>query len=177
MSQLNEFHKCNWMRMHEAFAPAHSTDALLVCVGEELGELCGAILGVTGEKKRKAHKTVADVLDACADAATYLSLVIGSLDETDLVGVLTRESAVGHMLFPGATPATVRLQELLGGACFSLRIGNNNAAVSYLARCYLGLVQIAFFFGCSNWQRLLGDTFNMVSERAGSSFRTTLGQP
>ena len=49
--------------------------ALVVCVQEEVGELAAAVLGVTGEKKRKAHMTNADVLDAVADAMTYLSLV------------------------------------------------------------------------------------------------------
>jgi hypothetical protein len=177
MSELNEFHKQNIARQHEAFAPAHSTDALLVCVGEELGELCAAILGVTGEKKRKAHLKSADVLDACADAATYLSLVIGSLGETDLVLVLTREGPESDIRHRGPIPATVRLQELLGGLCFSYRIGNREAAISYAARLYLGLVNVARRFGCINWQTLLGDTFNMVSERAGSSIKTTLGQP
>lgn len=176
MSQLNDFHKQNWMRMHEAFAPAHSTDALLVCVGEEIGELCGAILGVTGEKKRKAHLKPADVLDACADAATYLSLVIGSLGETDLVSALTREGPSSAASSMGPIWSIVRLQELLGGLCFSYRIGNREAALSYAASCYLGLVNVALHYGCNDWQALLGDTFNMVSERAGSSIRTTLGQ-
>jgi len=45
----------------------------VICVQEEVGELAAAILGVTGEKKRKAHLTNADVLDAVADAITYLS--------------------------------------------------------------------------------------------------------
>ena len=72
---LNEFHKVNIARQHEAFAPPHSLSALVVCVQEEVGELAGAVLGVTGEKKRKAHMTRADVLDAVADAMTYLSLV------------------------------------------------------------------------------------------------------
>jgi NTP pyrophosphatase (non-canonical NTP hydrolase) len=69
---LNEFHKVNIQRQHEAFAPAHSLTALVVCVQEEVGELAAAVLGVTGEKKRKAHMTRDDVLDAVADAMTYL---------------------------------------------------------------------------------------------------------
>jgi NTP pyrophosphatase (non-canonical NTP hydrolase) len=109
MSSLNEFHAQNVARQHEAFAPAHSLTALVVCVQEEVGELAAAVLGVTGEKKRKAHLTNGDVLDAVADAMTYLSLVA----------------------------ATV---------------------------------------GCEDLEKLLGDTFNMVSERAGSKIRTGLGQ-
>lgn len=99
--KLNEFHKKNIERQHEAFAPPHPLTALVVCVQEEVGELAAAVLGVTGEKKRKAHLTNADVLDAVADAITYLSLVAGSV-------------------------------------------------------------------GCDDLEALLGDTFNMVSERVGS---------
>ena len=106
---LNEFHKLNIARQHEAFAPPHPLMALVVCVQEEVGELAAAVLGVTGEKARKAHLTNADVLDAVADAMTYLSLVAGSV-------------------------------------------------------------------GCTDLEKLLGDTFNMVSDRAGSSIKTTLGQ-
>jgi hypothetical protein len=185
MSELNKWHELNYRRMGEAFAPAHATDALIVCVGEELGELCAAVLGVTGEKKRKAHKTEADVLDACADAATYLSLVISSLGYSDLVEVVTRESQdPGQRLFGplGAQmqmvpmSALVRVQELVGGLCFSFRCGNRDAAVSYAARSYIALASVARGFGCDNWMKLLGDTFNMVSDRAGWAPRTTLGQ-
>ena len=109
MGKLNEFHKSNHRRQHEAFAPAHSLTALVVCVQEEVGELAAAVLGVTGEKKRKAHLTNDDVLDAVADAMTYLSLVA------------------------------------------------SNA-------------------GCEDLEKLLGDTFNMVSKRAGSEIFTDLGQ-
>lgn len=108
MATLNEFHKANAARQHEAFAPPHSITALVVCVQEEVGELAAAVLGVTGEKKRKAHLTNADVLDAVADAMTYLSLVAAAA-------------------------------------------------------------------GCDDLEKLLGDTFNMVSARAGSKIRTTLG--
>ena len=110
MSSLNEFHAVNVRRQHEAFAPAHSITALVCCVQEEVGELAAAVLGVTGEKKRKAHLTKDDVLDAVADAMTYLSLVAAAA-------------------------------------------------------------------GCDDLEKLLGDTFNMVSDRAGSKIRTTLGQP
>jgi NTP pyrophosphatase (non-canonical NTP hydrolase) len=102
--KLNDFHKANIARQHEAFAPPHSLTALVVCVQEEVGELAGAVLGVTGEKKRKAHLKREDVLDAVADAMTYLSLVAGSV-------------------------------------------------------------------GCEDLETLLADTFNMVSDRAGSKIR------
>lgn len=85
---LNDFHKINFERMHEAFAPPHGLMALVVCVQEEVGELASAVLGVTGEKKRKAHLTKADVLDAVADAMTYLSLVASTVGCNDLEGLL-----------------------------------------------------------------------------------------
>ena len=107
---LNEFHAANIKRQHEAFAPPHPLTALVVCVQEEVGELAAAVLGVTGEKKRKAHLTNADVLDAVADAITYLSLIAGAV-------------------------------------------------------------------GCTDLEKLIGDTFNMVSDRAGSEIKTNLGQP
>lgn len=109
METLNDFHRQNVARQHEAFAPAHSLMALTACVQEEVGELAAAVLGVSGEKKRKAHLTNADVLDAVADAITYLSLVAATA-------------------------------------------------------------------GCDDLEKLLGDTFNMVSKRAGSSVFTKLGQ-
>lgn len=86
--KLNEFHARNVERQHEAFAPAHPITALVVCVQEEVGELAAAVLGVTGEKKRKAHLTNADVLDAVADAMTYLSLVAAAAGCTDLEKLL-----------------------------------------------------------------------------------------
>ena len=107
--ELNEWHAQNYKRMSEAFSPPHSLMALVVCVQEEVGELAAAVLGVTGEKKRKAHMTNEDVLDAVADAMTYLSLVASSV-------------------------------------------------------------------GCTDLEKLLGDTFNMVSVRANSTIKTGLGQ-
>jgi NTP pyrophosphatase (non-canonical NTP hydrolase) len=86
--KLNDFHKANIARQHEPFAAPHPLTALVVCVQEEVGELAGAVLGVTGEKARKAHKTREDVLDAVADAMTYLSLVAGSVGCEDLEGLL-----------------------------------------------------------------------------------------
>jgi hypothetical protein len=85
---LNAWHLANVRRQHEAFAPAHSLTALVVCVQEEVGELAASVLGVTGEKKRKAHLTKDDVLDAVADAITYLSLVAGSVGCDDLEALL-----------------------------------------------------------------------------------------
>ncbi len=107
--KLNEFHELNRQRQHEAFAPPHPLHALVVCVQEELGELAAAVLGVTGEKKRKAHLTNADVLDAVADAITYLSLVASTV-------------------------------------------------------------------GCDDLEKLLGETFNMVSDRAGSAIKVDLSK-
>lgn len=103
--KLNEFHVANIRRQHEAFAPPHPLMALVACSQEEVGELAealiltlcaqgaigkmaGAVLGVTGEKARKAHLTREDVLDAVADAMTYLSLVAGSVGCTDLEELL-----------------------------------------------------------------------------------------
>jgi len=88
--KLNDFHLANIRRQHEAFAPPHPLTALVVCVQEEVGELAAAVLGVTGEKKRKAHLTREDVLDAVADAMTYLSLVAGSVGCSDLEELLAR---------------------------------------------------------------------------------------
>lgn len=102
--RLNDFHEKNELRQNEAFAPAHTTAGLVMCVQEEVGELAAAVLGVSGEKKRKAHLTNDDVLDACADAITYLSLV-------------------------------------------------------------------AYRHGCRDLEKLLVDTFNMVSDRVGSTIK------
>jgi NTP pyrophosphatase (non-canonical NTP hydrolase) len=103
---LNDFHRINAERARTAFAPEHELMALVACVQEEVGELAAAVLGVTGEKKRKAHMTNDDVLDAVADAMTYLSLVASKA-------------------------------------------------------------------GCDDLEKLLADTFNMVSDRAGSDLRVT----
>lgn len=102
---LNEFHRANIERQYEeAFAPVHSIGELVMCVQEEVGELAAAVLGFTKAKKRKAHLTEKDILDAVADAMTYLSLVAGHL-------------------------------------------------------------------GCYDLETLLGETFNMVSDRAGSKIK------
>lgn len=86
--KLNDFHKANAGRQHEAFAPPHTLEQLVMCVQEEVGELAAAVLGVTGAKKRKAHLTNADVLDAVADAITYLSLVATAAGCTDIEALL-----------------------------------------------------------------------------------------
>ena len=87
---LNEFHRINFQRCQDDFKPEHSLMALVVCCQEELGELAAAVLGVTGEKARKAHLTNDDVLDAVADSITYLSLVASKVGCTDLEGLLMR---------------------------------------------------------------------------------------
>lgn len=102
--KLNTFHKLNAERMSEAFAPPHSLSALCLCVSEEVGELCGAVLGVTGEKARKAHLNNNDVLDAVADAITYLSLVATAAGCSDLEALLSKtfnmvSERVGSQLF------------------------------------------------------------------------------
>ncbi len=90
MMKLNEFHRINVARQYEAFAPPHTLHGLALCVQEEAGELASAVLGVTGEKKRKAHLTNDDILDAVADAITYLSLVADRVGCDDLEELLAR---------------------------------------------------------------------------------------
>lgn len=86
--RLNDFHALNVARQNEVFAPPHSLLGLSACIQEEAGELAGCILGLTGEKKRKAHKTVADALDGVADLITYASLAAAKLGCTDLEPLL-----------------------------------------------------------------------------------------
>jgi len=57
----------------------HSIQELALCIAEEAGEIAAAVLGATGAKKRKAHLTAKDVVDECADAITYLDLMIQEL--------------------------------------------------------------------------------------------------
>lgn len=87
---LNEFHRLNAQRARQDFAPEPGLIALVVCVQEEVGELAAAALGVTGEKARKKHLTNDDVLDAVADAMTYLSLVASKAGCDDLEGLLAK---------------------------------------------------------------------------------------
>jgi NTP pyrophosphatase (non-canonical NTP hydrolase) len=86
---LNGFHRANAERQVEAFSPPHSLLGLVACVQEEVGELAAAVLGVSGEKKRKAHLKKEDVLDAVADAMTYLSLVASHMGCEDLEKLLS----------------------------------------------------------------------------------------
>jgi hypothetical protein len=170
---LNEFHGKNWKRMHEAFAPAHNEAALLVCIGEEIGELCGAVLGVTGEKKRKAHKTKDDVRDACADAATYLSLLLFTQGFTD-IGLI--EQGISHTSWEKASRVSVieltaLAQEQCGALVFASRSGTTDIGFLHAVELWFLLGHIAFRHGASDWHALLRHTFNMVSERAGSSIR------
>ena len=113
---LNEFHRINIARQHEAFAPPHNLTALVVCVQEEVGELAAAVLGVTGEKRRKTHLTNADVLDAVADAMTYLSLVAGSAGCDDLESLLSKtfnmvSRRAGSVLFV-PEPSTAAIKDV-----------------------------------------------------------------
>jgi NTP pyrophosphatase (non-canonical NTP hydrolase) len=122
---LNQFHAINAERCRTTFAPPHGLMALVACVQEEVGELAAAVLGVTGEKKRKAHLTNHDVLDAVADAMTYLSLLATEVGCTDLEGLLARtfnmvsERAGSHLRVPcrdlssGAEVADLREEAVL----------------------------------------------------------------
>lgn len=85
---LNRWHHINVSRARKDFSPEHSLLGFVACVQEEVGELAAAVLGITGEKKRKEHLTPADALDAVADAMTYLSLVAGKLGCHDLETLL-----------------------------------------------------------------------------------------
>ena len=87
---LNEFHRLNAERGSKDFSPEHDLMSLVVCVQEEVGELAAAVLGVTGEKARKKHLTTDDVLDAVADAMTYLSLIASKVGCEDLETLLGR---------------------------------------------------------------------------------------
>src|ERR1700753_325312 len=75
LKETDDWMRLNYTRMHVDFAPGHDANALILCIGQEIGELCAAALGESGEKKRKAHLTAEHVLDACADAFTYLALL------------------------------------------------------------------------------------------------------
>lgn len=171
---LNEFHQKNWQRMHEAFPPAHGLTALVVCVGEEVGELCAAVLGVTGEKKRKAHLTNADVLDACADAATYLSLVMRFAGCENLEAILGRYSLSGPPL-GDIMRLTLWLQRDVGYLANEAITGDDHDELRRRgALAFQRCEHVARAAGCENWRKLLRETFNMVSERAGSPIRVKL---
>lgn len=86
---LNRFHRLNALRQTDfGTNKAHSLMGLVLCTQEELGELASAVLGMSGEKLRKAHLTKDDALDAVGDAITYLSLVAAQLGCTDIEKLL-----------------------------------------------------------------------------------------
>ena len=87
-TRFNRFHWQNWLRMQSGvFGTPHSKIALLACIQEECGELARAVLRVEGEKTR-TPATRDDVLDAIADAITYLSLLASAYNEHDLEHLL-----------------------------------------------------------------------------------------
>lgn len=86
--RLNEFHRLSALRSVRDFKPKHNLMELVVCVQEEVEELASAVLGVTGKKERKKHLTNVHVLDAVADAITYLSLVASEVGCDDLESLL-----------------------------------------------------------------------------------------
>jgi len=183
MLDLAEFSRKNMERCLTAFAPGHSTSGFMLCVQEEVGELSGAILGVTGEKRRKAHKTVEDIADAVADAFTYLDLLATHLGVplAALPAVRRRTPAEMHsytadhqfadlkMFCLGVQMATGRLADWVNsygrrpetvGRLFAERIAS-------LAHC-LGLVAYAIDADLND---LLPRVFNMVSDRCGSDIK------
>lgn len=87
--KLNDFHRLNDKRQAD-FGVRHTLPELVICVQEEVGELASAVLGVIGVKARKAHLTRTDILDAVADAITYLSLVASTAGCDDLEGLLSK---------------------------------------------------------------------------------------
>jgi NTP pyrophosphatase (non-canonical NTP hydrolase) len=87
-SRFNRFHWQNWLRMTSgAFGRPHGKFELLACTQEEIGELARAVLRVEGEKTR-TPATREEVLDAIADAMTYLSLLASAYNEHDLERLL-----------------------------------------------------------------------------------------
>lgn len=170
MTTLNEFHLLNWQRMSSGvFGPPHDGKELCACVIEEVGELASAVLGVTGKKKRKANKTHEDVLDAVADAQTYVSLLISATGEDDLEGLLGNyptgdagdTDLITRLLYVNQNVGRITWEVLYPRA--------NSAEVKALsAFAFHRLVDVARAVGCEDWQRLLFQTFNRVSQRSGS---------
>jgi NTP pyrophosphatase (non-canonical NTP hydrolase) len=58
-----------------AFGGVHTPAGLVACIAEEHGEVAACILGLTGEKKRKGHLTIADLGHELADVVTYCDLL------------------------------------------------------------------------------------------------------
>lgn len=139
---------------------------------------------MTKEKARKAHLTNADVLDAVADAMTYYSLAASKAGLDDLCAVLgvdrleklepprelTRYDH--HRLALRAMRSAARL------AYDAEAITWNHAPEVYpdivaltVRDAFRVLVTIAQLAECTDVEKLLADTFNMVSERVGSKLR------
>lgn len=76
---LKAFARVNMERCATAFAPPHGALALVACISEEVGELSACVLGIVGEKKRKAHLTAKEAGDEIADVVTYLDLLATTL--------------------------------------------------------------------------------------------------
>lgn len=116
---LNVWHHINVARAKNDFKPEHSLLGLVACVQEEVGELAAATLGVLGEKARKSHLTNLDVLDAVADAMTYLSLIAAKVGCHDLESLLAEtfnmvSERVGSARIVGSD---ARLDEAQAGEC------------------------------------------------------------
>src|SRR6185369_12704193 len=69
-----EFASANERRQTE-FGHEHTLEELGLCVAEEAGEVCAALLGAIGAKRRKAHLTSVDVCNEIADLVTYCELL------------------------------------------------------------------------------------------------------
>lgn len=59
----------------ESFGRLHSPAGLVACIAEEHGEVAACVLGLTGEKKRKEHLTIADLGHELGDVVTYCDLL------------------------------------------------------------------------------------------------------
>jgi hypothetical protein len=175
MTTLNDWHIQNAARQQEAFAPPHPIEALVVCVGEEVGELCAAMLGVTGEKARKKHLTNDDVLDACADAFTYGSLVASAAGIDNLESLLL-DAHLNELAATDEPPMrrVLYLQHWTGNLAEAVIDGQDPGTA--VRQLLFTLVRIARSRECTDFYKLIGDTFNMVSDRVGSKIRTQLGQ-
>lgn len=169
--RLNDFHETNALRQEEAFAPGHRLVALVVCVGEEVGELCAAVLGVTGEKKRKKHLTNADVRDAVYDAQAYLSLVLWRLGVKDLQGQLDHVP-MGRQ--QNLFMTVLEVQASQGRLASHVMRGHHSSTIESATLCFKWLIHVAEYAGAEDWQRELGQTFNMVSDRCGSKYKVEL---
>lgn len=176
MFTLNDFHEKNWLRMASGvFGPPHNLIALTVCVQEEVGELASAALGVTGEKERKAGKTIDDVLDACSDAMSYLSLWLYCSGQRDLQAMFdfhmvdVPNTVSGIDLLSRVAMVQEAAGELASHALFYKRPEWKPAVLTFKRLCHVSLMA-----GCRDWTEHLGATFNMVSDRCGSPIKVEL---